>query len=139
MIVYYFLVLHRCIKVKSGKIVVLLKIFLNKATFACFVNLSPIFLIFSNNDIVHMSHQFGCHRHYFGVLPQLPSYCIIKYAGAVLIQGIHHCVIHHWEGEVFSMLMGCGMVICYTSLCDTSLCGMVICYTSLCDTWGVEW
>ena len=35
----------------------------------CFVNLSPIFTIFSfpvNNDTVQMSHHFGCHGNYFG-------------------------------------------------------------------------
>ena len=38
---------HKCVKVKSGKIVVLMKIFLNKATSYCFINLQPIFTIFS--------------------------------------------------------------------------------------------
>ena len=42
--------IHRYVKVKSGKTAVLLKIFLNKATFDCFVNLSPIFIIFSIQD-----------------------------------------------------------------------------------------
>ena len=57
-------VIHRCVTVKSGKIILLQKIFPNKATSACFVNLSPIFTIFNilvNNDIVHRSHHFGCH------------------------------------------------------------------------------
>ena len=61
--------LHMCVKVKSCKIVVLLKIFLNKATSDYFVNLSPIFTIFSilvNNGIVHMSHHFGCHGYHCG-------------------------------------------------------------------------
>ena len=56
-------------KVKSGKIVILLKIFLNKATSDCFINLSPIFTIFSipvDNDTVYMSHHFGCHGNHFG-------------------------------------------------------------------------
>ena len=53
----------RCVKVKSDKNV-LLKIFLNKATCDCFINLSPIFTTFNflvNNHIVHMAHHFGCH------------------------------------------------------------------------------
>ena len=47
---------------KSDKIGVLLNIFMNKATSTCFVNLIPIFTIFSipvNIEIVHMSHHFG--------------------------------------------------------------------------------
>ena len=61
--------IHGCVKVKSGNIVVLLTIFMNKATYDLFVNLSPIFTIFSilvNNVIVHMSHHFGCHGYNFG-------------------------------------------------------------------------
>ena len=61
---------HRYGKVKLGKIVLLLKIFLNKATSDCFVNLSPIFTIFNimvNDDVVHISHHFGCHENYFGM------------------------------------------------------------------------
>ena len=45
---------HRCVNVKSGTNVVLLTIFLNKATSYCFVSLNPIFTIFSiqvGNDI----------------------------------------------------------------------------------------
>ena len=55
-------------QVISGKIGVLLKIFLNKASSDYFVNLSPVFTIFSilvNNDIVHMSHNFGCQGSHF--------------------------------------------------------------------------
>ena len=66
---------HRCVKVKSGKIVVLLKIFLNKATSDCFVNLSPIVTIFSiqvNNYIVHISHHFGCHGNHLVGMYMLP-------------------------------------------------------------------
>ena len=62
--------IHRCVKVKSGKIVPLLKIFLNIAASDCFVSLTPIFTIFSiqvQNDIVHMSHHFGCHGNLFGM------------------------------------------------------------------------
>ena len=58
-----------CVKVKSGKIVVLLKIILNQSTSDCFVNLSRIFTIFSihiNNDTVHMLYNFGCHGNHFG-------------------------------------------------------------------------
>ena len=60
---------HRCVNVKSGKIVVLLKIFLNESTDDCVVNLSPNFISFSiqvNNDTVHMSYHFGCHRNHLG-------------------------------------------------------------------------
>ena len=60
---------HMCVKVKSGIIVVLLKIFQNEATSDCFVNLSPILSLFStqfNNDIVHMLHNFGCYGNHFG-------------------------------------------------------------------------
>ena len=39
--------IHRCVKVKLGKIIVVLNIFLNKTTFDCFINLSPLFTIFS--------------------------------------------------------------------------------------------
>ena len=62
--------LHRCVKAKSGQIVVLQKIFLNKETSDCFVNLGPILTIYSipaNNDTVHMSHYFGCHGNHFCV------------------------------------------------------------------------
>ena len=48
------------------------------------------------------------------VLPLLPKYYIIKWASEVLIQGVHHYVIHHWQAEVFSILMrynACGIVI----------------------------
>ena len=79
---------HSYVKVKSGTITVLLKIVLNKGTSdGSFVNLNPIFTIFSilvNYDIVHMSHHFGCQRNRFivklhmYVLPQLPNYYIIK-------------------------------------------------------------
>ena len=58
-----------CVEVKSGKILVLLKIILHKSTFDCFVNLSLVLNIFSiqvNNNIVHMSHHFGCHINHFG-------------------------------------------------------------------------
>ena len=41
------------------------------------------------------------------VLQYLPNYYIIKWAGAVLIQGVQHCVIYHWKAEVGSILMGC--------------------------------
>ena len=67
--VEFCLQVHRCVKVKSGKIVVLLKIFLKKAISDCFINLSPIFTIFSiliNNVIVDMSYDFGCHGNHFG-------------------------------------------------------------------------
>ena len=60
---------HHHVKAKSGQIVALLKIFLNKGTFDCFVNLSPILTIFNipvNNDTVHMSHHFSCHGNHFG-------------------------------------------------------------------------
>ena len=49
--------IHRYVKVKSDKMGVLLKIFLNKSTSDCFHNLSPIFTIFRilfNNDIDHI-------------------------------------------------------------------------------------
>ena len=52
--------MHRCVKVKPGKSVVLLKIVLNKATSDCFVNISPIFTILyilANSDIVHISYN----------------------------------------------------------------------------------
>ena len=54
---------------KSGKSVVLLKIFLNKANSNCFINLRPIFIIFNvpvSNDVVHISCNFGCHGHHLG-------------------------------------------------------------------------
>ena len=60
---------HRCVKAKSGQIVVLLKIFLNKETSDCFVNLSVILIIFRilvNYDRVHLLHHFGCHGIHFG-------------------------------------------------------------------------
>ena len=47
---------HRYVKVKSGKIVALVKIFLNKATLT--ILLRPIFTIFSilvNHDIIHVT------------------------------------------------------------------------------------
>ena len=59
---------HRGVKVKSGTIVVVLKIFIYKATSDCFINLSRIVFIFcilANNNIVHMSHHFGCHGNHF--------------------------------------------------------------------------
>ena len=74
------------------------------------VNLSTIFTIFSilvNNAIVHMSHHFGSHETTLVgtyVLPWLPNY-YFKWAGAVLIQGVHHCVIHRWKAELFSIHM----------------------------------
>ena len=46
-----------------------MKIFLNKATSDCAINLSPNVTIFSitvNNYIVHMSHNFRCHGNHFG-------------------------------------------------------------------------
>ena len=100
----------RCVKVKLGKIVILLKIFANiLATSDCFVNLCPIFPIFIilvNNDIVHMSHNLGClGTHFGGNLCAI--YIYIKWAGTVQIQGLHHCVIHHWSAEVFSILTRC--------------------------------
>ena len=53
--------MHRCFKVKSGKIAVLLKIFLNKGISDSCINLSPIFTIFSilvNGDKIHVT-SFG--------------------------------------------------------------------------------
>ena len=61
--------LHGCVKETSDKIAVLLKIFWNKATSNCFVNLSPIFTLFSilvNNNVVHITHHFGCNGNHFG-------------------------------------------------------------------------
>ena len=61
--------IHRCVKAKSDQIVVLMKVFLNKGPSDCFVNLSPIFTIFTivvNNDSVHLSHHFSCHGNRFG-------------------------------------------------------------------------
>ena len=57
------------IKAKSGQIVVLVKIYLNKGTCDSFVNLNLIFSNFSisiNNDTVHMSHNFLCYGNNFG-------------------------------------------------------------------------
>ena len=34
----------------------------------------------------------------------LPEYYIIKWVAAVLIQGVHHYVTHHWKAAVFSIL-----------------------------------
>ena len=54
------------------KIAVLVKLLLNKATCYCsFVNLSPIFTILRipmNNDIVDISHDFGCVGNHVGVI-----------------------------------------------------------------------
>ena len=50
---------HMYVKVKSGKIAMLLTIFLNKATSDCFVNLGPMLTIFRipvNNDIVYVTY-----------------------------------------------------------------------------------
>ena len=104
---------HQHYQNESGQIVVLLNIFLNKGTSDCVINLSPFFTIFSipvNNDTVRMSHHFGCHGHHFGVT----IYQIIK-----LLNGwrssntcVHHCVIHHWKTDIFSILSMCGIVIC---------------------------
>ena len=61
--------LHRCVKVKSGKIVVELKLLLNKTSLCRFINLSPSYIIFSipvNNDKGHMSYRCGWHGHNFG-------------------------------------------------------------------------
>ena len=61
--------IHRCVKVKSGIIIFVLKIFLNEATSDYFINLCQIFTIFRilvNYDNVHMSHHFGCHGNHFG-------------------------------------------------------------------------
>ena len=41
------------------------------------------------------------------MLPQITNYYIIKWAGAVLRQGLHHCVIHHWTADIFSILTRC--------------------------------
>ena len=52
---------HTYVKVRSGKVGVLLKVFLNKATSDRFVNLSPIFTMFSipvKIYLIHMSHRF---------------------------------------------------------------------------------
>ena len=60
---------HRCVKAKSGLIVVLLKFVLNKGTTDCFVNLSPIVTIFRilvNNDRIHLSLHCGYHGNHFG-------------------------------------------------------------------------
>ena len=63
---------HRYVKIKSGKITVLLKIFLNNATCDGFINLSPIFTIlkyYGHQNIVHVSHNLGFHGKCFGVIP----------------------------------------------------------------------
>ena len=57
-----FVGVHRCVKAKTGQIVILLTIFVNKGTSDCFVNLCPILIIFRilvSNDRVHLSHHFG--------------------------------------------------------------------------------
>ena len=86
---------------------------MNKATSDCIVNVIPIFTIFSiliNNDIVHVPHHLiAMETILVGiyVLPLLPNYYIITWAGAVLIQGVHHCVIHHWQAGIFSIFTRC--------------------------------
>ena len=52
----------------------------------------------------------GCIGNNFGGKLCYHSYqnrCIIKWAGTVLVQSVHHCVIHHWKAEVVSILMVC--------------------------------
>ena len=87
-------------------------ILLNKATYDCsFANSTLIFTIFGilvDNDIIDRSHNFGCHGNHFGGEMCYHSYqnvYIIKLTGAGWIQGVQHCVIHHWKADPFSMPM----------------------------------
>ena len=98
---------HRCVMAKSGQIVVLLKIFVNKGTSDYFVNLSPILTIFRilvNNGRVHLSHD-GCHGNHFGGNVCYHRYQIITLCDKSLESW--HCQHSH---EV------CGIVICCTQL-----------------------
>ena len=63
-----------------------------------FVNLNQIFIIFSNlvnNDVVHMSHHFGCHENHFGRnLCVTINYPIMLLNGDTSLEshGLQHCM-----------------------------------------------
>ena len=117
--------------------------FLNKAISDCFVNLSPIFTIFIifsilvNNGKGHISHHFGCHENHFGMnlcFTIVPIY-IIKWAGTVIIQGVHHGV------GILTISIQIITVKCpewskYTWYCNSTYIIRML-KTNYLETWGV--
>ena len=100
-------------KVLGGKITVLLKIILNNATSDCsFFNLRPIFAmlgILASNDLVDISHDFGCYGNHFGGTLCVTIVTKIRIFINWLSKAqsrVRHCMIHHWQAGVLLILMG---------------------------------
>ena len=95
---------HRYVKVNSCEIAVLLNIFLNNATTDCFTNLEVFWCttILFTCHIIWLPWKLSwqecmCYYSYQIII-------FIKWAGTILIQGIHNYIIV--IPEVFGILMG---------------------------------